>query len=131
MIEEFKECQNIEQLRQKERPFIDSLNCINKQLPTQSKREWDKKYKKKNQSSNEYNEKIHNYNRQYYGKNKKEILKKRKTYYQANKNEILKNYKIQKKTTFTCECGKTLTLHHKKRYNQSLHHQNFLAQLKK
>jgi hypothetical protein len=67
-------------------------------------------------------EKKKEYNKQYGEVNKEKISEQKKQYHQANKEKINE----QKKQTFTCECGRTITLGDKARHLKSNVHTNFI-----
>ena len=71
LVEDFP-CDTKEQLLQRERFYIENNECINKQIPTRTIREYQKTEKFK-----EYTKK---YYKDYYQKNKKELNEKNKMY---------------------------------------------------
>ena len=101
-------CNNKEQLLREERKYIEKLGCINKIIPTRTKKEWD-----------EYNKQ---YYKQHYLDNKEKISKKKKQHYQYNKDKILE----QKKKTIQCEfCNSTITAVHLRRHQRTNKCQKF------
>lgn len=75
LLEEFKTCENKEQLHARERFYIDSLVCVNKNIPSRTKKEYTDSNKDKN-------------------------ILRAKTYYENNK-EIIKT---TKNSTIFCGC---------------------------
>jgi queuine/archaeosine tRNA-ribosyltransferase len=63
LLEEVKDCENKEQLRARERHYIESLDCVNKTIPGRT-------------------------NKEYYQLNKDFINNKKKAKYEENKNKI-------------------------------------------
>ncbi len=78
LIENFP-CNTKEELYSRERIHIENNNCINKAIPTRTKKE----YKLANK------EKIQQYDDDYHQKNKQFISERQKKYYLANKEKIL------------------------------------------
>jgi len=86
-------CNNKDELRARERYYIElnKDNIINKQLPTQTQKEWNCKNK----------DLVKKLNKEYCEQNKKKISEQRKNFYNNNKEKILK-YKTE---LIECECG--------------------------
>ena len=92
LLDEFKECQNIEQLRKKEREKIEELNpVLNNQVPSRTRQEYrqenhehkkehDKKLYQKNR------EKRLEYQKQYTKDNPEKVKKTKRKWYEKNKN---------------------------------------------
>jgi len=118
------EFDDIKQLRDREAYYIRNLECINKDIPNRTGKEWkkdNKEYHKKWQRENkekikeymkEYMKKYYEDNKEqlknkskenmkkYYETNKEQIKNKRKKYYEDNKNkkkEYQKEYRERKK----------------------------------
>ena len=135
-------CENIEQLRARERYWIENLECVNKQIPGRTKKEWEEANKErlseKKQQWNEDNkekiaeqkaqyradnkEKISEYKAEYRQNNRKKIGEQQSEWYQKNKERIAEKAKEK----FTCECGSTLTKGGKKIHEKSKKHQKYL-----
>lgn len=92
LVEEIK-CSNVEQLRERERFYIENNDCVNKQIPNRSKKEFCKEWNKNNQE----------YFKKYYEKNKEYIIE----------------YRSQK---ITCECGCEITKWNLSRHIKSQKH---------
>ena len=83
LLEEFKECQNIEQLRKKEREKIEELKpVLNSQVPSRTYQEW----KEENHEHKKEND------RKLYQKNREERLEYQKQYAKDNPEKV-KEYK--------------------------------------
>ena len=83
LLEEFKECQNIEQLRKKEREKIEELKPeLNNQVPTRTYQEWI-------QENHEHKKEL---DRQLYQRKREERIEYQKQYAQENPDKV-KTYK--------------------------------------
>jgi hypothetical protein len=126
---ESKECNNINELRQLEGHYIKTLNCINKVICGQSKKESDKLYYNKNRNKliedrKEYiknnKEQIYKINKDYRDKNN-DILKEQKNqYYKINKDMINE----KRKETIICICGCKIRKDHIKLHEKTKKHLN-------
>jgi hypothetical protein len=92
-------CNNKEELRKRERYYIESMNCCNKNIPMRTQVEYRedniehlKQYKKEYQNENK--EKLLEYQKEYQKENKEKILEYQKgyqkEYYESNKVNIKK-----------------------------------------
>jgi hypothetical protein len=110
LIENFK-CKSKEELHSRERYYIE-LNkelCVNKNIPSRSKKERYENDKEKIKEN--------------YKKNKKYICEVKKKYYEKNKETI-----INKKAIKTdCECGGKFKNSNKSRHFKSKKHLNFIT----
>jgi hypothetical protein len=86
LLEEFP-CDNIYQLHDRERYYVETIDCVNKCIPNRTKKE-------------------------YYENNKDEIIKQRKEHYENNKGMYKEYYKLTKdkikeriSTKSLCLCG--------------------------
>jgi len=86
LVENFS-CNNKEELLKRERFYIENNNCVNKNIPCRTRKEY---YE---QNKNEINIKT----KEYYEQNKTEINIKHKKYYEQNKNEINIKHKNREK----------------------------------
>lgn len=96
LLEEVKDCQNKEQLKQRERHYIDTMECINRIKPIRTEQElmeYQSKYGKIYRTANK--EKIKEYQKTY-----------SKEYYKNNKEKLKEYYrnKYQKKTKPNVPC---------------------------
>jgi selenocysteine-specific translation elongation factor len=94
LVEEYP-CQNKSQLERRERFYIESNECVNKNVPTRTQKEYqkanaesrkDKRIKKYNENKELLNEK----SREYKKNNSNKIAEQRKEYYKANIENIKK-----------------------------------------
>jgi DNA gyrase/topoisomerase IV subunit A len=104
-----------------------NMNMLRCHLTEEELKEQKKQYYEANiEKIREYREankeKMKEYNKQYGEVNKEKISEQKKQYHQANKEKINE----QKKQTFTCECGRTITLGDKARHLKSNVHTNFI-----
>ena len=93
-------CKNILELKKFEGNYIRSMNCVNRCIPlrTNTERYYDNQKERQE------------YGRQYYNKNKKEIIKKRCEEY-------------------ICICGKPATRIHKNRHEKTKKHRTYIFNL--
>ena len=124
LIENFK-CENKEELHSKERYYIE-LNkeiCVNKIIPTRTKKEWTK----------DNLEKVQEYQKEWKENNKEYVKEQSKEYYNNNIEKIqeykLNNQEIinkKKKEQFNCECGGNFTKTNKSRHLNSKNHLKYI-----
>ena len=120
-------CNSKEELLREERKYIESIGCVNKVIPTRTKKEHYQDNKEqildRNKEYHENNkEKIKDKFKEYYKNNKEQLLDKRKKYYQDNKEKI----REQEKKTIQCEfCNSTITAHHLRRHQRTNKCQKF------
>jgi len=114
LIENFP-CETKDELHKRERYWIETMECVNKVVPTRTKKEYDKEYRKENR---EY---IAEYKKEYRQENKEVIADYQKEYYEKNK-EVLKEHINEK---FECECGGSYTRANKSKHEKTKKHQNF------
>jgi hypothetical protein len=91
------QCNNRDELRSRERFYIDSLPCVNKNTPGRSKNEYDKEYREIN---------------------KEKIMEYKKEYYNINKEKIKEHQSIP----WQCECGSLCRINEKSSHLKSLKH---------
>jgi len=84
LIEELS-CENKQQLLRKEREYIDTLECVNKQSPFVSVEEMKQRLKTHYENNKEH---IKKYKKEWGIKNKDKLKEKSKEYRQINKEEI-------------------------------------------
>ena len=116
-------CNNKEQLLQKERYYIESMECVNKEIPCRSDKEYkeyQKEYHKEYRINNK--DKLLEQQKEYNEKNKDKIKEYHKEYYINNKEKI----EEQKKIKFTCKCGSTFRKSDKLRHERSIKHQKYI-----
>ena len=132
LLEEYP-CDSRMKLLQKEREWFDKMECCNKIKPFTCKEE---KVKQKKEWYDKNKDKIYNYKED----NKEHITEQMKIWRNKNKNEINNYNKVYQqehkeqiaekaKETFTCKCGKFLTICKKARHNKTQKHQNYLSSL--
>lgn len=140
-------CDTKEELHKRERFYIDSIECVNKVIPTRTLSEYCKEYQKIHKETLSEKKKIYiqkniekikishkvyrknnidkitKYQNEYRKTHKKEKQQTDKAYYEANKNKIFERIG----TKYTCICGSTLTHGHKAEHNKTKKHQNFIS----
>ena len=108
LVEQFP-CNDKEQLRARERFFIENNECVNKVVPGRSYQEWYQENKE------EIKEKVRNYRNENY-----EVVRIREQDYNQNRRDKTKaNFK------YTCQCGGFFTRKHKSEHEKSIKHQEF------
>ena len=112
-------CKSKLELEQKERIYIETNKCINKNIPGRTIKEY------YNDNKDKILEKAKITNKQSYNKNKEQILKIRIEYYQNNKDKICEKQKIK----ITCECGSTFRRCDKARHEKSKKHVNYINKI--
>ncbi len=87
-------CESKDELHRRERFYIESLDCINNNIPTRTKKEYNeankdtiKQYRDANKDT------ILKYHKQHYEANKERIAEIRKQHYEANKERLLEKDK--------------------------------------
>ena len=102
LVEEVS-CNNVEQLREREKYYILNNDCINKNIPNRNKKEYQKEWRNNNK------EHFKEWNKNYNQKNKEYKKEYNKNYRQENK-ENLKEYKKKYGSqVIICECGCEIT----------------------
>ena len=109
-------CNNIDELRARERYYIENNECINKCIPGRTKKEYDKAYRDNNQ------EKI-----KAYRDNNQEKIKAYRIDNKEKLKELNKSYYEDRNEKMTCECGTVHSLRNKARHFKSVKHQAFLS----
>jgi hypothetical protein len=85
-------CASKDELHRRERFYIESLDCVNKAIPTQTLKEYNTKRYVENREFRKEKDK------EYYEEKRDEILEKKKLYYEKNKELILDNAKKHRET---------------------------------
>ena len=112
LVENFP-CETKEQLLQRERYYIENNECINKQIPTRTSKE----YYIDNQ------EKIKKNVNEYRQNNKDKISLLKKKYIENNKEKLLK----KQKEKIDCECGCFISYAHLSRHRKTEKHLKLLS----
>ena len=98
-------CNTGEELRARERYYIENNECVNRRIPGRSKSEYKKIYDENN---------------------KEAIIAQTKEYRQINREQI----NAKKKENFDCKCGNSYTRTHKAQHERTLNHRKYLANLR-
>ena len=119
-------CNSNDELKGRERFYIQSLVCVNKCIPLRTQQEYYQankediaEYQKEWREANK--EDIAEYKKEWYQSNKVELNKNMKEYYQSNKEQILEKQKVK----IACECGSTFTTSNKLRHFKTKKHMVF------
>jgi hypothetical protein len=136
-------CVSKEQLHKRERHHIENTdNCVNKSIPTRSKKEWTNDNKDKikeylQEWAKDNKNKLNEYRKAYYEQNTDKIKEYKKEYYEKNIDKILvqkKEYneknidriKDYQKISYTCSCGSEVKKCKKSRHDKTKKHLNSL-----
>ena len=124
-------CNLKEELRQRERYFIENNECVNivkrpivtKNEAKQSKKEYQENNSEKRREydikyAQDNKEKIKQYKEEHYERNKDHIIEKSKQYYDSHKDKI----KIRQSEIKVCECGAKYTHVHLQRHLRTKAH---------
>jgi hypothetical protein len=108
-----------DELHSRESFFIKSLECVNKNIPGRTYKEYkeDNEYKIKECQKE--------CSKEYYKNNKD----KRKEYNENNKEKIQVKKKEYSKLEFNCNCGSTCRINDKARHFKTKKHQNFISKI--
>jgi len=117
------QCNNRDELRSRERFYIDSLPCVNKNIPGRGKNEYYSIYREKlNSQMKEYynnnKEKLNLQKKEYREINKEKINLQKKEYYKINKEKIKERQSIP----WLCDCGSSCRINEKSSHLKSLKH---------
>ncbi len=93
LVEKLENCNSKEELLKRERYYIESLECVNKNTPTRTPKEYYEDNKNK----------ILSYKKEYRKDNKNKISNNKKEYYNKNKQSILNKMKTKIKCDI-CDC---------------------------
>ena len=100
LIEDYQ-CDNKEQLNQRERFYVENMDCVNKCIPGRTRKE---------------------YGKEHYQNNRELLCEKAKIYRESHKYKIRENNKEK----HNCECGGKYTTCNKSRHLKSKKHINYL-----
>ena len=112
-----------DELLAREKHYIKSIKCINKNIPLQTQKEYKESHK----------EQIKLSVKKYYENHKEEIKLKDKEYYEKNKEEILFKKKVYREVNYAknvCLCGGSYTHAHQSEHLKTIKHQNYLKSQK-
>ncbi len=98
LIEKYP-CDSRKELETRERHFIESKKCVNKNIAGRT-------------------------GKQYYKDNQNKLLENRKQYYEVNRDVINAKQSIK----HTCECGGNYTHRHRSTHIKTIKHQTFVKQ---
>lgn len=110
-------CNNRDELRARERYYIENNDCVNKNIPSRTRKEY----------YEDNFEKERKYMKEYRGNHKEEGKEYQKKWYNKNKEEISKKSKLERKNKvkITCICGGTFS-YNKTRHEKSVKHMNYV-----
>jgi hypothetical protein len=106
-------CDNKSQLARKERYYIEKYQCVNKNIPGRTPKQYNEDnkekvdgYKKKHYKENKAE--IDEYKKKYREENKEKMAEYKKKHYKENKERIDEYYKKYREKKYMCACGKTI-----------------------
>ena len=119
-------CENVDQLRARERYYIENLKCVNKRVEGRTLKEYREQNKDAlKEEKKEYYQKNKEYimtkTKNYYENNKEKANERRQTYYDKNKEKL----EEKRKTIIECECGSSFQTIEKARHYRSKKHQQY------
>lgn len=137
LVEDFP-CERKEQILARERHYIENNDCINKNIPTRTKKEYYEQNKDKanenmtvyrKENANKINEqrklfrdqnkdKIAEQNKAYYDKNQEKLLQQKRNYSNNNKDKLYQK--------FDCECGGKYTHQQRSKHYKTIRHIEFI-----
>lgn len=140
LLENFP-CQSKDQLHARERYYIETLECVNKNIPTRTKEEWNKDNaeKIKNQTTKyrqEHCGELKEYFKQHYNENKETIklrVKQHQEEHKEERKEYMKQYSQEHKEEISkrmsekvkCECGVEVSRRNISTHKKSKAHQGW------
>lgn len=127
-------CKSKEELHARERYYIENNECVNKVIPTRTRKEYEEVNKEKiKEYREEHKEKTKEYNKQYREENKEIISKNKKQYaneHKEERKEYLQKYRKENKVEITeshdCECGGVYSKQSKARHFKTTRHMKFM-----
>ena len=123
VLEEYP-CNSKKELETRERWYIENNQCINKIIPTRTRKEYYKDNKEKRQAYDKQRTELkREYDKEYREDNKEDIKQKKKKYYKANKEKI----KAYESTKIKCECGCEVSQSKLSRHKKTKRHLDLLG----
>ena len=120
-------CNNKEELRRKERYYIENNKCVNKVIPLRTDQEYQQDKKEiLNQKSKIYKQKNKDKIKEYQQNNRDRLIKYHKEYYKKNAQKF-KEY-VQT-NIYTCPCGATIQMATKTRHLKTKKHIAYVQSL--
>ena len=132
-------CNDKMELTARERYYIENNDCVNKQIPGRTKKEYREDNKEKIiLKAKEYyeanKEQISLKNKEYRDSHKEKLLLKNKKYRDSHKEQIKEYYEankekllLQRKQKMTCDCGTSFRISDKARHYKSKKHNAFIS----
>lgn len=146
-------CSSKDELSARERHWIETLECVNKVVPTRTPEEYRSDNREKISEQNkkryqdnyewydtyrkEHKDEIQDYNKEYYKQNKERIVDQVTNYYNLNRDKVLEqkreyrqankeviNKKAREKTV--CGCGSKVSRNHVSTHQKTKKHQDWL-----
>lgn len=109
-------CDDKMELERRERYYIENYECVNKQIPTRTIKEW--------REANRNN--IQEYHKQYYETNRNKKLEYQKQYDKANKDNKREYQKQYRERKYQCVCGSVVRSGNKSAHFKTKKHQDYI-----
>ena len=128
LVEDFP-CERKEDLLARERFYIESNTCVNKNIPGRTEKEWREKNKeilleKRREYIKQNSEKLKKEFKEWANNNKEHNKEIHKKYYQDNREKISE----RRRRKLTCECGRVISFGSKAKHKKSLIHQELISE---
>jgi hypothetical protein len=132
-------CNNKDELFKKEREYIESIICVNKIIPSRTRKEYCEINKEsikllQKQWQEENKEYKKEYSKIYNQTNKEELREKKKIYIENNKEKVFirdKKYREDNNDKlnmlYNCDCGGKYRFKHKSTHEKTKKHLNYIA----
>tara|TARA_R110000782_G_scaffold75126_1_gene149995 strand:+ start:547 stop:951 length:405 start_codon:yes stop_codon:yes gene_type:complete len=109
---ELVNCNSNDELKARERDCIQTLDCVNKNIPLRTRKE----YRKDNKEA------IAEYHKEYREDNKEAIAEYHKAFNKEYRKTNKEHIAEKRKVLFTCDCGSTISVCNKSAHCKSLKH---------
>jgi hypothetical protein len=109
LLEEYP-CNSLKELQLRERYYTENNNCVNRYVPSRTKKEWLEET---------------GYNATYYYENQEKILQQKKEYLEKNRDKI----NSKRTEVLICECGCEYTYGHSARHRKTKRHIKLMEEI--
>ena len=120
-------CESSDQLHARERHYIETVECVNKVIPTRSMKEWKEinkeKIKECEKIYREANKDHIKVRKKQYNEDNKEHIKEYKKEYRETNKEIIRQHRSEK---LICLCGSTYSRSGKSEHEKTKKHQDYV-----
>ena len=120
-------CTSKKELLQKEKEYIQSMECVNNRRPCITREEKKEKHNERQKKYREANKNtINKKNKEYREANKDTIKEYQKEYHEANRDTIKQK---KEKTRYTCVCGSSSIEAHRRRHEKTKKHIDYIKEI--